>query len=91
MWPSVRRGEYKWIYPHIENADFIFNSELTYEFSVLKHYAKNALQKINTDSEYFVQANRLLKFIKYFDEIDSDYVPHNSLLREFIGGSIFEQ
>ncbi|MBN2540135.1 MAG: nucleoside kinase [Bacilli bacterium] len=90
MWPSVRRGEYKWIYPHLENSDFIFNSELTYEFSVLKRYAKNALEQIQSESEYFVTANRLLKFIKYFDEIDSDYVPHNSLLREFIGGSIFE-
>ena len=90
MWPSVRRGEYKWIYPHIENSDFIFNSELTYEFSVLKRYAESALQEIKSDSEYFVTANRLLKFIKYFDEIDSSFVPFNSLLREFIGGSIFE-
>jgi len=90
MWPSVRRGEYKWIYPHLENSDFIFNSELTYEFSVLKRYAENALKQIAPDSEYFIQANRLLKFIKYFDEIDSTFVPHNSLLREFIGGSIFE-
>ena len=90
MWPSVRRGEYKWIYPHLENSDFIFNSELTYEFSVLKRYAENALMQIEPESEFFVQANRLLKFLKYFDEIDSSYVPHNSLLREFIGGSIFE-
>ena len=90
MWPSVRRGEYKWIYPHLENSDYIFNSELTYEFSVLKRYAETALMQINSDSEYFIQANRLLKFIKYFDEIDDEFVPHNSLLREFIGGSIFE-
>ncbi len=90
MWASVRRGEYQWIYPHIENADFIFNSELTYEFCVLKRYAEQALRDIDTNSEYFVQANRLLKFLKYFDEIDPAFVPHNSLLREFIGGSIFE-
>jgi len=90
MWPSVRRGEYKWIYPHLENSDFIFNSELTYEFCVLKRYAESALKQIGAESEYFIQANRLLKFIKYFDEIDSTFVPHNSLLREFIGGSIFE-
>ena len=90
MWPSVRRGEYKWIYPHLESSDFIFNSELTYEFSVLKKYAENALKQIDTESEYFVQANRLLKFLKYFDEIEATYVPRNSLLREFIGGSIFE-
>ncbi|HPJ23581.1 MAG TPA: nucleoside kinase, partial [Bacillota bacterium] len=72
------------------NSDFIFNSELTYEFCVLKRYAESALKQIGAESEYFIQANRLLKFIKYFDEIDSTFVPHNSLLREFIGGSIFE-
>lgn len=90
MWPSVRRGEYKWIYPHLEGSDFIFNSELTYEFCVLKRFAEDALKQIRPDSEYFIQANRLLKFTKYFDEIDDEFVPHNSLLREFIGGSIFE-
>jgi uridine kinase len=90
MWASVRRGEYKWIYPHIENSDYIFNSELTYEFSVLKKYAVDALNDISAESEYFVQANRLIKFLKYFDVMDSEFVPHNSLLREFIGGSIFE-
>ena len=90
MWASVRRGEYKWIYPHIENSDYIFNSELTYEFSVLKKFAVDALNDISPESEFFVQANRLIKFLKYFDVIEAEYVPHNSLLREFIGGSIFE-
>ncbi|MBI9008638.1 MAG: hypothetical protein JEZ05_01290 [Tenericutes bacterium] len=90
MWASVRRGEYKWIYPHIENADYIFNSELTYEFSVLKKFAVDALNDISPESEFFVQSNRLIKFLKYFDVIEAEYVPHNSLLREFIGGSIFE-
>ncbi len=90
MWPSVRRGEYRWIYPHIENSDYIYNSELTYEFSVLKKYSEAALRQIDSDSKYFVQANRLLKFVKYFSDISPDLVPDNSLLREFIGGSIFE-
>jgi len=90
MWPSVRRGEYRWIYPHIENADYIFNSELTYEFAVLKVFAENALKHIEKGSHHFIQANRLLKFLKYFNSIDAEYVPHDSLLREFIGGSIFE-
>ncbi|MFA7076319.1 MAG: hypothetical protein WC152_06600 [Candidatus Izemoplasmatales bacterium] len=90
MWPSVRRGEYRWIYPHIENADYIFNSELTYEFAVLKVFAENALKHIEKGSHHFIQANRLLKFLKYFNNIDSSYVPKDSLLREFIGGSIFE-
>lgn len=90
MWPSVRRGEYRWIYPHIEKADYIFNSELTYEFAVLKVFAENALKHIPKGSHHFIQANRLLKFLKYFDSIDAGFVPKNSLLREFIGGSIFE-
>ncbi|MDD3122257.1 MAG: hypothetical protein PHC62_01945 [Candidatus Izemoplasmatales bacterium] len=90
MWPSVRRGEYKWIYPFIENANYIYNSELTYELCVLKRFAMNALKQIPYDSEYFIQANRLIKFLKYFKEIDQYLVPCNSLLREFIGKSVFE-
>ncbi|MDD3712808.1 MAG: hypothetical protein PHZ28_04885 [Candidatus Izemoplasmatales bacterium] len=90
MWPSVRRGEYRWIYPHIETADYIFNSELTYEFAVLKTYAENALKHIEKGSHHFIQANRLLKFLKYFSSIEGSHVPKDSLLREFIGGSIYE-
>jgi len=90
MWPSVRRGEYKWIYPHIENADYIYNSQLSYEFAILKQYAENALHTIDRQSFHFIQANRLLKFLKYFKTIDSALVPENSLLREFIGGSIYK-
>ncbi|MCF7923560.1 MAG: nucleoside kinase [Candidatus Izimaplasma sp.] len=90
MWPSVRRGEYKWIYPHIENSDYIFNSELTYEFALLKQYAEDALNTIDRESKHFIQANRLLKFLKYLNNIDSKYVPKYSLLREFIGGSKYE-
>lgn len=90
MWASVRRGEYKWIYPFIENANYIFNSELTYELCVLKKYAMSALKQIPYDSEYFIHANRLIKFLKYFKEINPYLVPCNSLLREFIGHSVFE-
>ncbi len=90
MWPSVRRGEYKWIYPFVESANYIYNSELTYELCVLKRYALKALTRIPNDSEYFIQANRLIKFLKYFKQIDQYLVPCNSLLREFIGKSVFE-
>ncbi len=89
MWPSVRRGEFKWIYPYQENANYVFNSELTYELCVMKKYALEMLEKIPNDSEFFIQANRLVKFLKYFLDIDDKYVPCNSILREFIGGSIF--
>ncbi|MFP4079003.1 MAG: nucleoside kinase [Candidatus Izemoplasmataceae bacterium] len=90
MWPSVRNGEFKWIYPHQEGADYIFNSALAYEFSVMKKYALESLMEIPRDSEHFITANRLIKFLKYFKDIDDASVPCNSLLREFIGGSCFD-
>ena len=89
MWASVRRGEFKWIYPHQEGANFVFNSELTYELGVMKKYALPALQAIPDDHPHAITANRLIKFLKYFKEIDDKWVPCNSLLREFIGGSCF--
>ncbi len=90
MWQSVRRGEFKWIYPFQKEADYVFNSELSYELAVLKKYAIQQLRAIPTESTYFITANRLLKFLKYFVDIDDKYVPINSLIREFIGGSCFE-
>ena len=90
MWPSVRRGEFKWIYPYQKEANFVFNSELTYEFGVLKKHAVAQLRSITPDSKHFITANRLLKFLKYFVDIEDELVPVNSLLREFIGGSSFE-
>jgi len=91
MWASVRKGEFTWIYPYQEQADYIFNSELTYELSVMKKYALPVLESIDRNNEYFISANRLVKFLKYFKDIDDSYVPCNSLLREFIGGSSFQR
>ena len=90
MWESVRKGEYKWIYPWQDDVDYTFNSELAYELGVMKKYAVPLLEAIDSEDEYFIDANRLLKYIKYFVDIDEKYVPCNSLLREFIGGSVFE-
>lgn len=89
MWPSVRRGEFKWIYPHQEQSDYVFNSELTYELCVLKKYAVPLLKAIGPEDEHFILANRLLKYLKYFTPIEENAIPCNSLLREFIGGSCF--
>lgn len=89
MWSSVRRGEFKWIYPNQEGADYVYNSELTYELCVLKKYAIPLLKEIGVDDEYYITANRLLKYLKYFTEIEEFAIPCNSLLREFIGGSCF--
>ena len=90
MWPSVRNGEFKWIYPFQKEADFVFNSELTYEFGVMKEHALRELEKIDDNSRHFITANRLIKFLKYFIDIDKELVPVNSILREFIGGSSYE-
>lgn len=89
MWASVRRGEFSWIYDNQEDSNFVFNSELTYELCVMKKYALPVLEKIGNTEEHFITANRLIKFLKYFKDIDDKYVPCNSLLREFIGGSCF--
>ncbi len=89
FWPSVRAGEFKWIYPYQNDADFVFNSELGYELCVLSKYAIKLLSDIKDDSPYYITANRLLKFLKYFTPISDKWVPCNSIIREFIGGSIF--
>ena len=90
MWASVRKGEYKWIHPCQADVDYTFNSELAYELGVMKKYLVPLLEQIDYEDEYYIDANRLLKYIKYFVDIDEKYVPCNSLLREFIGGSVFE-
>ena len=90
MWPSVRRGEFKWIYKNQEGADYVFNSLLPYQLCVIKKHALPILTKIPNDSPYYIKANRLIKFLKYFVDIDDEVVPNNSLMREFIGGSCFE-
>lgn len=90
MWASVRSGEFKWIYEFQEQADFVFNTELTYELGVMKKYALPLLETIDVNSEYYIPANRLMKFLKYFKDIDDNLVPNNSILREFIGGSSFK-
>ncbi len=91
MWQSVRNGEFKWIYPNQEGANFVFNSSLSYEVCVLRKQALPALREIKpTDPQYLV-ANRLIKYLKYFRPIeDESIIPCNSLLREFIGGSCFK-
>lgn len=90
MWPSVRRGEEQYIFPFQESADEMFNSVLIYELSVLKQYAEPLLFSIAEGEPEFYEAKRLLKFLEYFQGIDSHNVPTNSICREFIGGSCFQ-
>lgn len=89
MWPSVRRGEEENIFPYQESADVVFNSALVYELAVLKQYAEPLLFGIDPGEPEYVEAKRLLKFLDYFVGVDSNLIPNNSILREFIGGSCF--
>ncbi|MGL5150644.1 MAG: nucleoside kinase [Clostridium sp.] len=89
MWPSIRRGERKNIFVYQEEADAMFNSTIPYELCVLKPFAIKELEKVPEDSSVSHEAKRLIKFLSFFEEIEMDKVPENSILREFIGGSCF--
>ena len=89
-WPSVRRGEEKWIFPFSENADATFNSSLIFEIGVMKDYALPLLREVPRDNVAYSQAFRLMKLLSYFEPISTDQIPSTSLLREFLGGSSFE-
>ncbi|MBI5500376.1 MAG: nucleoside kinase [Deltaproteobacteria bacterium] len=89
-WPNVRRGEEKHIFPFQESADAMMNTALLYETAVLKVYAQRFLLEVPTDHPSFAEAYRLLKFLELFVPVFPDRVPQNSILREFIGGSIFQ-
>lgn len=91
MWPSVNDGEEKNIFVFQEEADAMFNSSLIYELSVLKQYAIPLFKEIDPKSPLYSEAKRLQTLLSYFETIDGKSVPGNSLLREFIGGSIFEE
>lgn len=89
-WPSVRRGEEANIFPYQEQADVMFNSALVYELACLKVYAEPLLFGIGKSEPEYLEAKRLLKFLDYFISVPSEDIPHNSLLREFVGGSCFD-
>lgn len=90
-WLSVNKGEEKYIYPFQEEADSMFNTSLIYELCVLKKHAHPLLKEITNVSKEFSEAKNLYNLLNYFEDIPDELVPRNSLLREFIGGSIFEQ
>jgi uridine kinase len=89
-WESVRRGEKRHIFPYQENADVMFNSALVYEMAALKPVAEPLLRQVQHGTPEFIEAKRLLAFLEWFLPLDANLVPDNSLLREFIGGSILK-
>ncbi len=93
-WQSVRRGEKRHIFPYQNNADIFFNSALVYELSVLKKLAQPLLLQVDPGSRERIEANRLLAFLQWFDPISPDdltVIPGDSILREFIGGSVLKE
>ena len=92
MWDSVRRGEDKWIFPYQEQADYIFNTSLSYELAIIKKYLYPLLSAVEKESEYYLEARRLIKFLNYIVDADKsveEEIPPTSILREFIGGNAF--
>jgi uridine kinase len=89
-WPSVRYGEKNYIFPYQNNANVFFNSALAYELSVLKPLAQPLLLQVEPRTPERIEANRLLAFLQWFEPISRDSIPSDSILREFIGGSILE-
>lgn len=90
-WESVQRGEKRYIFPYQENADIMFNSALAYELSALKTYAEPLLRQVPFGTREYIEAKRMLALLEWFQPVSSDLIPDNSILREFIGGSILKE
>ncbi len=90
-WESVRRGEKRHIFPYQENADAMFNSALVIELSALKPMIEPLLRQVPYGRPEYIEAKRLLSFLQWFQPIDTELIPDNSILREFLGGSILQQ
>lgn len=90
MWPNVRGGEFKYIYPTQENADFVFDSFLPYELCAIRNIVLPLLEKIKPEDEEYLTAIRLRQMVRYFLPIPTTDIPCNSLMREFVGGSSFK-
>lgn len=88
-WKSVMSGEQKYIYPYQEEADAMFNTSIVYELGVLREYALPLLNDITQDEKEYAEAKRLITLLNYFKPIQTEYIPESSIIREFIGGSIF--
>ncbi len=90
-WESVRRGEKEYVFPYQENADVMFNSALVFELSALKPFVEPLLRQVPHGAPEFIETKRLLAFLEWFLPIDASLVPGNSIVREFVGGSILRE
>ena len=88
-WPKVRKGEDQNIFPFIDQADIFFNTNYIYELAVLKKYAEPLLESVQPEEKEYAEAQRMLSFLRFFEKIEDDSaIANQSILREFIGGSI---
>ncbi|MDM8519099.1 nucleoside kinase [Anaerolineales bacterium HSG6] len=87
-WPKVRQGEHRWIFPYQENADVVFNSALVYELACIKPLVEPLLRQVEQGTTSHIEVKRLLSFLQWFAPCPPDLIPPNSILREFIGGSV---
>jgi uridine kinase len=90
-WGDVRTGEEKYIFPHTDTVDKVLNTAYIYEMGILKVFCEPLLKQIPMDSEAYDEARRLLDALNVFYPISSELIPHDNVLREFIGGSVFEK
>ena len=90
-WEQVKAGEDRYIYPYQEQADFLFNTSMDYELPILKTILAPLLDQVPVDVPEYIEANRIRPLLAYFDAGDPAFVPHDSILAEFIGGSVFEE
>ncbi len=91
LWGNVKKGEEKYIFPFVDDADFIYNSSLNYEPSVMKTFAQPLLLQVDSSSEFYSEARRLYAYLNNFTPLETGNIPINSIIREFIGNGCFNR
>ena len=89
LWDNVKRGEEKYIFPFVDEVDFIYSSSLIYEPSVMKTFAQPLLLQVEKSSPYYAEARRLYEYLNNFLPMETTYIPVDSIVREFIGNGCF--
>ncbi len=91
LWGNVKKGEEEYIFPFVDDADFIYNSSLNYEPSVMKTFAQPLLLQVENSSKYYSEARRLYAYLNNFTPLETGNIPINSIIREFIGNGCFNR
>lgn len=91
LWGNVKKGEEEYIFPFVDDADFIYNSSLNYEPSVMKTFAQPLLLQVDSSSEFYSEARRLYAYLNNFTPLETGNIPINSIIREFIGNGCFNR